>query len=523
MKRAAAVVLVALVLVGAWAVRRSPGEPLDAESAYRLRLAELTLAAGSAPETDRFLAHPAGAPVPFPVLLHGALAALARAFPPEPGAVGARSTRSGERLIGLARRGLPWLGALAAALGFVAVRRLPGAGPWAAGAAAALWAGLPQIVAAERVARVDPHALVAALLLAQLALLPGALRGRELSDVTLAAVAAGLLGGLALLADPAALVFEVCFAGALARAALARGGDARRDAWRATLLFSLTAAVVTILPPTEHGPRMAGLLPPLGGSSMVAGWTDAWFAWGVFPLAWLVSLRGAREPERAFLAVLGPVALVAATLDGRFEVVFAVALVPTVAVAFGALAARGPLRAVLGMLLILPALVPWVLDRPHPAGDVALARGLRWMRDHTPPSGPYNHPDARQDWCVLTAPSFAGLVVFHARRPVAAASFDGTVSERGRRVARALLSPTPEDLADAMLELDARYVAVSPAMLGDAAVRREGPGSEGALQRLALPPENAPPDHYPGLELVYSSNLWIAPGGPAISIYRLRR
>ena len=50
----------------------------DAESCYRLRLIELTLASGRAPRRDRFLVPPAGRPVPWPPLYHGALARLAR-------------------------------------------------------------------------------------------------------------------------------------------------------------------------------------------------------------------------------------------------------------------------------------------------------------------------------------------------------------------------------------------------------------------------------------------------------------
>jgi hypothetical protein len=253
---------------------------------------------------------------------------------------------------------------------------------------------------------------------------------------------------------------------------------------------------------------------------MIAGWADAWLAWLVFPLAWLVTLRGARDPERAFLAVLGPVALLAGSLDARFAVVFAVALVPTLGLALGALAARGAGSVLLALLVLVPAFAPWLDARAAPAPEqLAIERGLRWLRDHSPAPGPFNHPDARQDWCVLTAPSFAGLVTFHARRPVVAASFDGVPSARATAAAHALLSSTPEDLVQAMRELGAGYVAVSPLMLDDPAVQREGPRSEGVLHHLALPDENAPPDHYPGFVLVYSSNLWVE-GGPALSIYR---
>ena len=77
---------VAAILVAAWSARAFARAPLDgrtiaAESAsdYRLRLVELTLAAAHAPRIDRFVAPPAGTPVPWPPFFHAALAVVARA------------------------------------------------------------------------------------------------------------------------------------------------------------------------------------------------------------------------------------------------------------------------------------------------------------------------------------------------------------------------------------------------------------------------------------------------------------
>ncbi len=332
MKRAAPWVLLALGLVGAWFLRAAGGTEPDPESAYRLRLAELALATGAAPASDRFLAHPEGGPVPWPVLFHGSLAAVARVAFAERGE-DPLSGDAGARLERLAAGLAPWLGAGAALLAYVALRRLPGATSWTGLGAAALYAFLPQIAQAESAARVDPQACVTALCFLQLGLLPAALSGRELTDVTLAALLCGLCGGLALLADAAALLFVACAVGSLAWQGWVREGDARANARRAAILYAVTVAAVTILPPTEHGPRLAALLPALAGRSLVDTWPWAWLAWVVFPLAWLALLPRGREPERAFLLLLGAASCAAASLDARFASVFVVALVATLALA----------------------------------------------------------------------------------------------------------------------------------------------------------------------------------------------
>lgn len=529
MKRIAPLICLALALVGGWWLRASDTRELDSAGAYRLRLAELTLAGNRAPVRDRFLAHPDGATVPWPALPHAALAASARLALVQPGANPALADVDESRLAELAGRLGPWLGALVVLLAFTSLWRLPGGTPWSAALAAGLYAFTPQIADLEGSARVDPQALVTGLGLLQLGSLSAALRGRELSDVTLAALLGGLCCGLALLADTAAILFLVAAVGTLAWQGLQREGEGRLNAWRAALLFAATALTVTILPSTEDGPRWAALTPLLAGQSMVTGWSWAWLAWGAFPLAWLALLRRPREPERVFLAGLGAVALVAGTLDVRFASVFFVALVPTLALAVADLVRRGRRgAAVFALLWIAPAFAPLALDAPplgapgardaeHPTPFV---RGLRWMREHSPSPGPFNQPDARQDWCILTAPASGGAVAYHTRRPVVAAGFDGVTDEPGRTAVRALLAATPEEFVRALSRLGARYVVVSPAMLRDPAILEQGARSRGALHHLALPPENAAADHYAGLELVYASSRWIEPGGPALSIYR---
>jgi hypothetical protein len=49
---------------------------------------------------------------------------------------------------------------------------------------------------------------------------------------------------------------------------------------------------------------------------------------------------------------------------------------------------------------------------------VEIARGLRWMREHTPSPGPWNAPRAQPDWGVLSVPSRGAEIAWQARRPV---------------------------------------------------------------------------------------------------------
>jgi hypothetical protein len=275
----------------------------------------------------------------------------------------------------------------------------------------------------------------------------------------------------------------------------------------------------------------------------------------VFPIAWCCSWSRPRSLATSLLLLLAASSFVLGVLDRRFEVCFGAAFVCTLAVALQELWIRtaGFTRAVLGLTALLVLSLSAVRlhvsvgtsSPAHPESwsppDAGYVAGLTWMRDNTPSSGAWNHPDAHQDWSVMCDPLLAGSVVWLARRPVAAATFAGaSIDDRQRAVARALLCADPSEYTGELHAFNTPWVVAAPRQLADIEALRklaragevgESALADTALARLALAGADAPPDHYPGLERVYvSESLERVPASraagkqasaPAISIYRL--
>jgi hypothetical protein len=552
-KRAPAVLLLALVLAGALAARIAREEPAIARSddAYRMRLVELTLASRRAPAHERFLAHPGGMDVPWPPLYHAALAFAARRVLPassEDLALGGIDEQDLERL---AVRSTPALGLLAVLVVFATVLRLAGSNGAAAAAgvpgsraalgailAAAFYALLPGVVEREAFGRVDHHALAAVLALAQLGLVARALHARERSDATLASLLGGLAGGLALLTAPESILTVAACAGVLLVQAARRSGLASRDAWRGAVLYGAAAASLYMI--AWPGSLRTGLLPDLAAPSVLHGFGHSWTALVLLPAAWLALWPSGRAPTRALVLSLGALALAGSLVDARFEGQLHVALACTVGLVFADRAStftassRRSAWALLAALVAAPAFAGWI-ERGSPSGSAARIAALRWMREGTPSPAPFNSAAAIPDWGVLSAPDWAGSIAYHARRPVSAARFAGFGGdERSESAARALLFADPQRLLRAMRELDATYVVVGPELLRDlpSLVRQAGyaPGSitgeavdETLLWRLSI--EDGGADAVPGLERVFASQELASSGragasGPALSIWR---
>jgi hypothetical protein len=552
-KRAPAVLLLALVLAGALAARIAREEPAIARSgdAYRMRLVELTLASRRAPAHDRFLAHPGGMDVPWPPLYHAALAFAARRVLPassEDLALGGIDEQDLERL---AVRSTPALGLLAVLVVFATVLRLAGSSGAAAAAgvpgsraalgailAAAFYALLPGVVEREAFGRVDPHALAAVLALAQLGLVARALHARERSDATLASLLGGLAGGLALLTAPESILTVAACAGVLLVQAARRSGLTSRDAWRGAVLYGAAAAsLYTIAWPGSLG---TGLLPDPAAPAVLHGFGRSWTALVLLPAAWLALWPSRRAPTRALALSLGALALAGSLVDARFEGQLHVALSCMVGLVFAERAstfAGSPRRYAWALLATAaPAFAGWIERGSPPAGErAARIAGLRWMREGTPSPAPFNSAAAIPDWGVLSAPDWGGSIAYHARRPVSAARFAGLTGDgRGEAAARALLFADPQRLLRSMRELDAAYVVVGPELLRDLPrlVSQAGyaPGSitdeavdETLLWRLAIGGGGV--DAVPGLERVFASQELASSGragaaGPVVSIWR---
>jgi dolichyl-diphosphooligosaccharide--protein glycosyltransferase len=183
-----------------------------------------------------------------------------------------------------------------------------------------------------------------------------------------------------------------------------------------------------------------------------------------------------------------------------------------------------------------------------------IVAGLRWMRAETPASGPWNVPDARQDYGVLAHWGLGHLIEYHARRPVIATNFGSFVGADGfESAAAALLEDDPQELARRMRALGARYLVVTPRLASDlgslariagwsdaerAALFERGEhgksfsprASACAALALALDRAGAAPD-WPGLTRVHAASRRETlqgrppragePAGPVIAIWEL--
>ena len=545
MRRASAVLLLALVLACALAARIAREAPAIADSAdaYRMRLVELTLASRRAPVHDRFLSHPGGLDVPWPPLHHAALAFAARRVLPASGEDLALGGIDEHALEELAIRSTPALGLVAVIVAFATVLRLAGARGAAPGLrdtkrravigallAAAFYALLPSVALRESFGRVDPHALAAVLALAQLGLVARALHARERSDATLASLLGGLVGGLALLTAPESVLTVAACTGVLLAQAARRSGLASRDAWRGAALYAAAAASLYTI--AWSGSSGSGLLPDLAAATVLQGFARSWMALVLLPVAWFALWPSRRAPTRALVLALGALALAGSLVDARFEGQLHVALSCTV----GLVVADRARGFALAVLVAAPAFAGWIEQDPAPARErAARTTGLRWMREGTPSPAPFNSAAAMPDWGVLSAPDWGGAIAYHARRPASAASFAARADDgRSEAAARALLFADPQRLLRSMRELDAAYVVVGPELLRGLPrlVSQAGyaPGSisaeavgETLLWRLAM--QGGEADAVAGLERVFATEELASAGhgdavGPVISVWR---
>jgi len=285
----------------------------------------------------------------------------------------------------------------------------------------------------------------------------------------------------------------------------------------------------------------------------------------LFPLA-LVALAPSalRRPERLLVVAACVVWGAMAATQLRFGNALAVPLAVAVGVALADLA-RSSAPGLRRAAWIAGAAVPLALA-PSVAGVYATTEaeyddladwrgevlgGLRWMRANTPSPGPWNASKGVQDYGVLSAWGLGHLIEYHARRPSIATNFGSFVGEEGfRESSRALLAPEPGELVRRMDRLGARYVVVTPRLVGDlvslariagvpgdalfartaGGTKAFGPRATGsALWRLALHARAVGATDYPGLELVWAARRREnprgtrprrgEPSGPVLSIY----
>ena len=221
----------------------------DPDACYHLRRVQIGIATGEVPDSDRFLNHPQGSPVPWPTFFDAFLAAVAERLVP---GLWDRSTgRFDEgRLEELLVHAPPVLGVLAVlvtALAAFATRRRDNRSPWPAVLAAWILAGVPLAVWYSGVARVDHHVMTALLLAGLLWSATWGLDAEDEVDGLTAALLAGLFGGLSLLTWLASAIFlglagavvllASCFASSERSVRLARFG---------VLMFATSAVVVGV-------------------------------------------------------------------------------------------------------------------------------------------------------------------------------------------------------------------------------------------------------------------------------------
>jgi len=208
----------------------------------------------------------------------------------------------------------------------------------------------------------------------------------------------------------------------------------------------------------------------------------------LFPAVWLVLvvreiLARRFAPERLLLLASALLWSVQTLGQRRFGDTFAVPLAIATAVLVHDLLGsgrRGAVRAgwVAAALVVLAALpgAYAVLSVP-PAEHAALLAwrtdvvgGLRWMRTGTPSPGPWNAPDARQDWGVLAHWGMGHMIEYHARRPTVATNFGSFVGQRGFvGAAAALVESDGEQFAERARELGADCVVVRARDVSDLA------------------------------------------------------
>lgn len=184
------------------------------------------------------------------------------------------------------------------------------------------------------------------------------------------------------------------------------------------------------------------------------------------PLGWIGCLRGARDACGTYLAALSLGTLVATLVDPALApwcVAASALCLARAATSWepGTRARRGAGLAV-GAVLAAHAAAGF-LAQPDAAlheTRVEIARGLRWMREHTPSPGPWNAPRAQPDWGVLSVPSRGAEIAWHARRAAvfSEAGAYGPIDSllTGSQALRG------DEFERSMHACGARYIAVSP-------------------------------------------------------------
>lgn len=245
----------------------------DPDAAYHLRRTEVGLVTGTTPSFDRFLAFPAGSPVPWPPLFDGLLALNNRLATGKPGAMGLTDDYEAELEARTAAlppiMGFLAILAVALATGFFVRRCRPNpeclqrgyvVGPTAGAVLAALiYATSPIAIWYADAGRIDHHVFVALLLALHFAMMAQIFAGGHFEslrspsherslDATLGGLTAGLLAGFALLTWLASAIFIALAGLTFWMAAGGRCTERVADARRAGMLYFLAAGLVTFLP-----------------------------------------------------------------------------------------------------------------------------------------------------------------------------------------------------------------------------------------------------------------------------------
>ncbi|MDP6540651.1 MAG: hypothetical protein QF410_14000 [Planctomycetota bacterium] len=471
----AAPFLASLVLLGAFLLQQTgPTAVVEPTTARHLRRVELTLAADRVPQTDRFVAHPTGAPLAEPPLFDTALALAARVLLGDD-AGGAGCEADEARL----ERALSQVGPLSLvallSLVYVAARAFqPHRRRAPALVAMLVVVASPGLVEQTLAGRLSIGPSLAVLTALALWWVRPAVGAREPLDRLSVSLVLGLTVGVGLALSPLFLGPALAVWATLLRAAWTGDPTDRPLAVRSGLLFAI-GAIALGLSPTLDGPWQAA--PP----GPVAEWARQVAVGGVAgcgPFLLAATARARRLPGGRVvgLSVLAALALAgwaraehlivdpaaAPSLLGAWPLAFVIAVLPG-SEAGGSPGLLSCLR-LAGLTTLVTALadpeavasfavvaaltagaLPFALERPRllrragavlvaggivagagavaeraaspPAAAVELAAALRHLRSESPTPGPWNAAQARQAWAVGCDPELAPLVHYHARRP----------------------------------------------------------------------------------------------------------
>lgn len=310
------------------------------------------------------------------------------------------------------------------------------------------------------------------------------------------------------------------------------------------------------------------------------GWTGALrdLGWSLLllPVALACPLGDRRRASRwmllAMVLLAGLLTLGQRRFANSFAVPFAIALATTLGDGIewawsrnekGAKTLRIALSA-MTVLLIGDAAITCTWRQRHSTADLAdLAdyrferiKGLQMLRTQSASPGPWNAPQARQDYGVLGVWGLGHAIEYHARRPTIATNFGSFVgADNYRDHAAALLERDPDLFLERCWSLGAQYVVVSARQASELVVQAriaqwsdadrralfQGKGNrksysgramESALMRLALHDRAMGSTAFAGAELVWRSERFEdllggrsnpgSPGaGPVISVWRL--